>query len=117
NQYEDSLLSFGPDGNFKRSVPFTYCRDVLLGGLDGGVMYKRITVQADPIGSGLYLLERRGFNWIMLPLNSNTGTVSLPVILPEFPDMFKITVFGNAVYFLYPEKKYPFYVRLYRYQL
>ena len=117
DQYKDSLLSFGPDGKFKRSVPFTYCKDVMLGGIDGGVHYKKISVLADPVGQGLYLLEHRKTIWTLLPLDTHTGLVSSPVMLPEHPDMFRITVFGNAVYFLYPEKKYPYYVRLYRYQL
>jgi len=43
--------------------------------------------------------------------------ISKDVMLPNFPGMAQITVSNNAVYFLYPEKKYPYYVRLYRYQL
>ncbi len=117
NLYKDSLLSYGPDGRFKRAVPFTYCKDAVLGGVDGGVLYKNLTVLADPVGHGLFLLERRKSNWLLFPLNTAYGSIGAPVMIPEFPDMFRITVFGNAVYFLYPEKKYPYYVRLYRYQL
>lgn len=117
NLYKDSLLSYGPNGKFKRAVPFNYCRDVILGGIDGGVRYKNIAAQADPVGRGLYLLEHKKTTWTLFPLHTQTGKVSQPVNLPEYPDMYGITVFGNAVYFLYPEKKYPYYVRLYRYQL
>ena len=117
NLFKDSLLSYGPDGRFKRAVPFTYCKNVMLNGIDGGVSYKKLTVLADPVGTGLFILERKNSNWILLPLNTGTGAVGLPVMIPEFADMYNITVFGHAVYFLYPEKKYPFFVRLYRYQL
>lgn len=117
NQYEDSLLSYGPDGKFKRAVAFNYCRNQLLNGIDGGVLYKRIAVLADPVGRGLYLQEHYKTRWTLLPLNTATGQIGARVMLPEYPDMFRISVFGNAVYFLYPEKKYPFYVRLFRYQL
>lgn len=116
NQYKDSLLSYSPFGRFKRAVPFTYCSDGLPGGI-GGVRYKKFTVLADPVGRGLYLLERRKNQWSLLPVDTSTGNVGPPVMLPEYPDMYRITVFGNAAYFLYPEKKYPYYVRLFRYQL
>ena len=117
NLFKDSLLSYGPNGKFKQAVPFTYCKNLLLNGIDGGVSYKKLTVLADPVGTGLFILERKNTSWILLPLNTGTGAVGQPVLIPEFPDMYNITVFGHAVYFLYPEKKYPYYVRLYRYQL
>ncbi len=117
NLYKDSLLSYGPNGKFKRAVPFTFCRNVMLNGIDGGASYKKLTVLADPVGRGLFILERRNSSWILLPLNTATGSVGQPVRLPDFPDMYNITVFGDAVYFLYPEKKYPYYVRLFRFQL
>lgn len=117
NLFKDSLLSYGPDGRFKQALPFTYCKNVMLNGIDGGVSYKKLTVLADPVGTGLFILERKDSNWILLPFNTGTGAVGQPVLIPEFPDMYNITVFGHAVYFLYPEKKYPFFVRLYRYQL
>jgi hypothetical protein len=109
NLYKDSLLSYQPSGKFKRAVPFTYGSDRKL--------TVSLHVMADPIGTGLYFLERRNSRWILMPLDTNTGNAGQPVQLPDYPDMFRITVFANAVYFLYPEKKFPYYVRMFRYQL
>lgn len=117
NMYKDSLLSYTPFGRFKRSVPFSYCKDVAPGVISGAVRYRKITFLADPVGSGLFLLEHRGSHWTLLPVNTGTGVIGQPVMLPEYPDMYRITVYGNAVYFLYPEKTYPYYVRLFRYQM
>jgi hypothetical protein len=117
NMIKDSLLSYTPDGKFKRAVPFDYCTDTSLSGLGGEPRYRNISILADPAGKGMYILERKGFSWILLPLDPNTGSLSTPVTLPEFPDMYRIAICGNAAYFLYPEKKWPYFVRLYRYQL
>jgi hypothetical protein len=117
NMLKDSLLSFTPEGKFKRAVPFSYCTDTTLSGLGGEPRYRNISILADPAGKGMYILERKGFSWILLPLDPNTGSLSTPVTLPEFPDMYRISICGNAAYFLYPEKKWPYFVRLYRYQL
>jgi hypothetical protein len=50
-------------------------------------------------------------------LNTATGQTEMKIPLPDFPGMTGIKVFAQAVYFIYPEKHYPYYVRLYRYQL
>ncbi len=116
NPFVDSLLVYGPDGKFIRSVLFTECREKLETITGTDFIYHKINALNDPIGHGTYLLERRGTAWILKPLDLSTGKSGIPVQLPEYPDMSNITVYAGAVYFLYPEKKWPFYVRLFRYQ-
>jgi len=50
-------------------------------------------------------------------LNLYTGKVEKRIPLPNYPGMTKITIFKDAIYFLYDQKNYPYFVRLYRYHL
>ncbi len=117
NPYLDSLLAYTPDGKFLRSVTFSACREKIETITGTDYKYRNITVLTDPIGHGIYMLEHRGLRWMLFPLDVRTGKTGLPIQLPDYPDMSRITVYAGAVYFLYPEKKWPFWVRLFRYQL
>jgi len=113
NLYKDSLIKYSPEGKFVKAVPITFHKDSLL----FDVNYRDLRYLTDPIGQRVYLLQRKTTAWRMTDFDPSTGRTGLPVALPDFPGMTSIKVFGQAVYFLYPEKKYPYYVRLYRYQL
>jgi uncharacterized secreted protein with C-terminal beta-propeller domain len=65
----------------------------------------------------LYILERQNAGWAINRLNFHTGKIEKRIPLPNYPGMTKITIFKNAIYFLYDQKNFPYYVRLYRYQL
>jgi len=111
--YKDSINSYDQAGKYIGSVPIAFHRDSVL----GDVNYKNLDYLVDPIGKRVYILERKATEWVLNHLNTATGLPDLTVPLTDFPGMSGITVFGQAVYFLYPEKKFPYYVRLYRYQL
>lgn len=113
NLYKDSLLSYDRDGQFVDAVPINFHRDSLL----FDVHYKLINFLVDPIAAHVFMLERSTTGWDLTMINYHYGTLGQPVPLPDFPGMYRITAHGNAIYFLYPEKKYPYYIRLYRYQL
>lgn len=113
NLYKDSLLTFGPRGHLVRTVPINYHKDTFL----FETHYRKLQYLPDPVNHMLYLLQRKTTAWILTEFNPVTGKAGAQVPLPDFPGMSGITVNGKAVYFLYPEKKYPYYVRLFRYQL
>jgi len=113
DMYRDSLICFDTTGQFAFSKPFSYHRDPLL----FDYHYKSIKYLTDPIVNSVYILERKERAWELSQLNYKDGIKEQAVPLPDFAGMVKITVQGNAVYFLYHEKKHPYYTRLYRYQL
>ena len=110
---KDSLLCYDPHGFFKRSAPFDFHKVMVLGIPE----YYNFEFIPDPIGSSVYIIDHRKYKWTVVKVDPFTGKASQPIPLPDFPGMSRLTPFGNAIYFLYPEKKYPFYMRLYRYQL
>jgi len=111
--YKDSLICFDSTGQYAYSMPYIYHRNPLL----FDYHYKSIKYLIDPIVNSVYLLERKERAWELFPLIHKDGLKGQQVPLPDFAGMDNITVQGNAVYFLYHEKKHPYYTRLYRYQL
>ncbi len=47
-------------------------------------------------------------------VNLETGNIDRIIEIPDFPNISKIQVYDNVVYFLYDSKTYPFYRLLYR---
>ncbi len=47
-------------------------------------------------------------------INPENGEIVRVVEVPDYPFIDRMRVFGNTLYFLYTEKKYPFYRSLYR---
>jgi len=113
NIYKDSLNVYNPEGKYVRSIPISYHRDSVL----QDVKYQDLSYLIDPINQKAYILQKKTGALILKYFEPTLGHAGLTVPLPDYPGMSGITVYGNAVYFLYPEKKYPYYVRLYRYQL
>jgi hypothetical protein len=113
NTIKDSLLRYAPDGKWAGAVPVRFHKDTLALGTDD----KKIHFLADPSTNKCFILERRTSGWAISRLNFHTGIVERRIPLPEYPGMTRITVYQNAIYFLYDQKYYPHYVRLYRYQL
>jgi hypothetical protein len=113
NLYKDSLMAYNSAGRFIHSISINYHRDSLL----FDVHYRNLSYLVDPITNRMFLLQRKTTSWILSEFFPSSGRVGQKIPLPDFPGMTGITAHGQAIYFLYPEKKYPFYVRLYRYQL
>ncbi len=114
NLYKDSLLVYDTAGGFVNAIPITFHKDLEI---IHGIHYKNIDFFYDGSTDQVFFLERKERGWVLFYLDINTGKIQEEVPLPDFPGMTKIGVNNNAVYFLYPEKKYPYYTRLYRYQL
>jgi len=114
NLYKDSMLVFNIDGEFvdSRNIDFHTKLEVFK-----GKKYMNFSFQCDPVTNQVFLLERKETAWALSLFDMQNGEISKRIQLPDYPGMRRTTVISNAVYFLYPEKKYPYYVRLYRYQL
>jgi len=113
NYLKDSLLRYSPDGKFEQALSIDFHKETFLAGTD----YKDLKFITDPITQKVYLLERYMARWVLKPLNPMTGKTGAMIRIPDFPGMTGITVYSDAVYFIYQEKLYPYYNRLYRYQL
>ncbi len=113
NYLKDSMLCYTSDGTFDRAIHIDFHKEKFLAGTD----YKDLTCLTDPVSQSVYLLNREMAEWELWPLDLSTGKPGNKILLPDFPGMDGICVYNNAVYFIYQEKQYPYYNRLYRYQL
>jgi hypothetical protein len=113
NVIKDSLLVYDPKGCFSGSRPFDFHKTIVLGVPE----YINFDFLTDPVGSAVYVVDHRNFNYRIARLDPATGRTGQPVPLPDLPGMSRITTYAGAIYFLYQEKKFPYYTRLYRYQL
>lgn len=113
NFFKDSLLCYAPDGSFSRSILIDYHKEIRLGGID----YKELQYITDPVANKVYLAERRIAKWILHPFDISSGSLQQEIPLPDFAGMTGIKAYNDAIYFLYHDKIYPYYTRLYRYQL
>jgi len=113
NYLKDSLLRYDEAGFYMGAIPIDFHKKNSAAGTD----YKDLECITDPISQKVYLLEHKMAQWILSPLDTRTGLTGSPVDMPEFPGMSGIYVYNEAVFFLYPEKQYPYYNRLFRFQL
>ena len=113
NFLKDSLLCYSPEGKFVRSVPVDFHYEKKLTSID----YKELEFVTDPITSKVYLTERRIAAWVLHPFDTITGKLLPEILLPDFAGMTGIRAYNEAIYFLYHEKLFPYFTRLYRYQL
>ena len=113
NYLKDSLLEYNSNGTFTRALSVKFHEEDIL----WGDKYKNLTCLTDPVTQKVYVLEQKMTKWVLNPLNTSSGKTGAEIPLPDLPAMQGIDVYDNAVYFLYQEKLYPYYTRLYRYQL
>jgi len=113
NFLKDSLLCYSPDGKYIRSAPVDFHKEERLFGID----YKELEFVTDLVTYKVYLTERRIARWILHPFDVETGNLLPEILLPDFAGMTGIKAHNNAIYFLYHEKLFPYFTRLYRYQL
>lgn len=113
NYIKDSLLCYNPSGKYDHSVPISFHKRLKLGDID----YLDYDFLTDPITQKVYILENSINRLKLCLLDIASGNTHPPIPLPELGGLTNIRIYNDAVYFLYPEKKYPFYVRLYRYQI
>jgi len=61
-----------------------------------------------------YVVYHLNSTWSIVPLDQTTGKTGPNLEIPHINAMHQLTIHGNALYFLYPEKTWPYYQRLYR---
>jgi len=113
NLFKDSLLMYNEQGELIRGVPISFHKDSVIGNID----YKNISFLIDSKSWKTYVLERKSAGWSISLFDTNSGKTSQPISIPDFAGLTGMKVFNNAVYFQYHEKRYPYYTRLFRYQL
>jgi hypothetical protein len=113
NYFKDSLLCYSPDGKFVRAALVDFHKEKRLTGID----YKELEFVTDPISNKIYVTERRIAGWALHPFDTMTGKLLPEILLPDFAGMTGIRAYNEAIYFLYHEKLFPYFTRLYRYQL
>jgi len=113
NMYKDSLLAYNSSGTFIGSKRISFHKESRLLGVD----YKEIELMHDYSTDKVYCLERKIDGWFLNPLDLSSGKLLAQIPLPDYPGMIGITVQNNAVYFLYYEKNFPYFTRLYRFQI
>lgn len=62
----------------------------------------------------VYIIDLNNNKWRFLPLDPVTGEIGSQIDLPRYTAMSNIRIHGGAIYFIYPEKIYPYYQRVYR---
>lgn len=113
NLYKDSLLAYNQEGKLSKAISFSFHRKNYLLGTE----YYKFQILKDKSSGLAYFLLRRNMEWAISQIDLSLGKLLEQIPLPNYPGMERITVFRNSVYFLYPEKKYPYYMRLYRFQI
>jgi len=111
NYLKDSLLRYSSEGKFLGALPITFHKEPSR----TNDRYKSLVFITDPATQKVYMLEKQVTRWILRPVDPKLGEAGEVIGLPDFPGMDQITVYDNAVYFLYQEKTHPYYNRLFRY--
>lgn len=112
NLYDDSLLAYNNEGQFAKAISIKFHRKNYLLGTE----YFRFKILKDKLSGQAFFLLRRNMKWAISQIDLSSGKLLEQIPLPNYPGMEKITINRNSVYFLYPEKKYPYYTRLFKFQ-
>ena len=111
NLHENQLHGFGPGLTDLRTVPIYFFMKETEVITDVYQPFKILTDRALGIAYVQYHINN---NWRMVPLDQTTGDIGPDLPLPDFNGMDQISIHNGAVYFLYPEKNFPYYTRLFR---
>jgi hypothetical protein len=76
--------------------------------------FRKLKFFTDPYSHRVYMLENLTGRWILEQLDPDRGVVIRTIPLPDYPGMERIQIYDNAVYFLYQEKTFPYYSRIFR---
>lgn len=81
---------------------------------DAYVFFRMIT---DPVKHKAYVIFNINSHYTITPFDTHTGQIGPELLLPRYSAMDKISINDNALYYIYPEKTYPYYQRLFRMSL
>jgi hypothetical protein len=119
--FGNTINFFDADGKALRSVPISFHlkeyyellivkrHDIDLDNFTQQILYDE---KANRIWSVWH--RKKDGRYSLKEINPDTGEVVRVVDIPDFPFIDKIRIHDNIIYFLYLEKKYPYYRSLYR---
>jgi hypothetical protein len=111
NLKDNQLHAFGPGLEEKYVIPISFH---LRATDDIGNVFMAFDIITDPVLHKPYVLFHLNNKWSLYPFDVNTGKIGTEIDLPNKFGIRNITIYGNTIYFIYPEKLYPYYERLYR---
>jgi hypothetical protein len=110
NYLKDSLLKYSLEGEYLGAMTIGFHKEEFY----TDDRFRKLEFITDPVSHRIYMLENQLGHWILEQLDADQGKPIRIISLPEFPGMDQIHIYDNSVYFLYPEKTFPYYSRLYR---
>ena len=108
----DKIHTIGPDLELKKSASINFHHQPNPTYTNLYINYKDIIV--DELTNDVYVVYRANNKWRFVPFNPSDGTTGNDLDVPDFNAMSNVRIHGGAIYFIYPEKNYPFFQRIYR---
>jgi len=110
NYLKDSLLKYSLEGEYLGAMAIGFHKEEFY----TDDRFRKLKFFTDPYSHRVYMLENLTGRWILEQLDPDRGVVIRTIPLPDFPGMERIQIYDNAVYFLYQEKTFPYYSRIFR---
>jgi hypothetical protein len=110
NYLKDSLLKYSLEGEFLGAMTIGFHKEEFY----TDERFRKLKFFTDPYSHRVYMLENLTGRWILEQLDPDRGVVIRTIPLPDYPGMERIQIYDNAVYFLYQEKTFPYYSRIFR---
>jgi len=110
NLQDNQLHTFSTDLHENRVVPLTFYfkdSDYL------SEAYMPFRIITDPLKHQAYVVFNINSHTSIFPLNGQTGQIGTEIALPRSNAMDKLSIYNNTLYYIYPEKLFPYYQRLY----
>lgn len=108
----DKLHTIGPDKQLLRSVPITFHHNPNPTITNLYLNYDDFIT--DPLNHEVYVQYHSNNRWRFIPLDPISGETGIEIPVPKYNAMDNIRIHGGAIYFTYPEKIFPYYMRIYR---
>ncbi|MCX6226044.1 MAG: hypothetical protein NTV01_15040, partial [Bacteroidia bacterium] len=110
NLADNQLHAFGRDLNEIRVVPITFYFKQTNDITDSYIPFRIIT---DRVRHKVYVVFHINSHYTITPLNTETGQIGPELLLPRYSAMDKLSIYDNTIYYIYPEKVFPYYQRLF----
>ena len=110
NLKDNQLHAFDTGLNEIRVIPFTFHFKQTDDITDAYIPFRIIT---DRVKFKVYVVFNINSHYTITPLNISTGLTGPELLLPRYSAMDKISIHNNTLYYIYPEKIFPYYQRLF----
>jgi hypothetical protein len=110
NLSDNQLHLLDRELNEIRLVPITFFFKETDDITDAYIPFRLIT---DRVRNKVYVVFNINSHYTITPLNTETGETGPELVLPRYSAMDKLSIHDNTLYYIYPEKTYPYYQRLF----